>query len=847
MSTRPLPTEPERRNPSLDGRRWRTSAAAALAVTLAALFSGCGGSEGTADSEAAGHDKTALAAAQSDTPGAMAAAMLAPTAAQRWSDPATWGGSLPRAGSRVVIPVGKNVVLDTATPALAGLVIEGSLQADPARDVAITAGHILVRGGRLSVGTADRPYLRQARITLTGASTADVAPGFGNKVLGQIGGTIEMHGQPIARSWTRLDGADVAAGARRITLAEAPGWRVGDRIVIATSSFEQGEYDVAQIAAINGRSVDLTAPLRYRHFGAVRKVGNRDVDVRAEVGLLSRNILVQGDAPSASLAIGGHAMFMAGSQGATVQLAGVEFARMGQLNQLGRYPLHFHLMGQACRQCYLRDNSVHSSVQRGIVVHGTSGVTLAGNVVFNTVGHNIVLEDSATTGNVLERNLALVNRQPHPLHTEPTLVSQEDRMPSNYWIRAGANSLVGNHAAGSWFNGFNFVGIDASEDGRPGAALMFRGNVAHAAMGRPGEGEGDFDISGGLLISSEAPRPANEVIADVLVYHSAFGYWLEENGVTTVERFVAAENGVNLFGRGVGNRMHFKDGLVIGRLAGGVLGKDTPALHYTYGSDTLLENLTFAGYRNLNFSAGETVATQSSVSMRGISFIGARPALDFGDTLRYLAEDDTLLPRGYYVSKLNPWLAVTAECSIAIINPADADVYSYYRCPRSYGLSELDVRSGGSGTGASRINPWLLRSDGLRYRRGSGGDSAAATGVHGTTVLHDTALAYHVEHNAGAAPVHLRLADEGLRFTSAAALADPKRALVSLPMAAPPRAVHRTGTSFDRPEPPSASSALTPAASLAELQANPMSRYFHDSTNRRLWMHAGTRWASVYP
>src|SRR4051812_27079581 len=39
--------------------------------------------------------------------------------ASRWSDPATWGGTVPQATTKVVIPEGKTVVLDIDTPNLA--------------------------------------------------------------------------------------------------------------------------------------------------------------------------------------------------------------------------------------------------------------------------------------------------------------------------------------------------------------------------------------------------------------------------------------------------------------------------------------------------------------------------------------------------------------------------------------------------------------------------------------------------------------------------------------------------------------------------------------------------------
>ena len=383
------------------------------------------------------------------------AALPVVAAGTRWSDPATWGGTLPLAGAAVLIPAGKTVVLDVQTPALRGLTIQGVLVAGEA-DIGITSDFVYVQGGRLQIGSAQQPFLRTATITLTGTNSTQNpgAPGFGNKVLAVMGGTLELHGRPVARNWTKLDGGDVAAGTRQIRLADAPGWRVGDQIVIATSSMEQDEYSLADIEAISGANVTLKQPTRFKHFGAVRDVGDIKVDVRAEVGLLTQNIVVQGDAQSTALGVGGHAMFMADASGVTVQITGAQFQRMGQLNNLGRYPMHFHLVGDACKSCYVRNNTVRDSIQRGIVLHNTGKLTVAGNVVFNTVGHNIVIETEVTNGNVIDGNLALINRQPIPPFTEPTLVTQNDRLPGNYWMKGAVNTIVNNVAAGSFSNGF---------------------------------------------------------------------------------------------------------------------------------------------------------------------------------------------------------------------------------------------------------------------------------------------------------------------------------------------------------------------------------------------------------
>ena len=70
---------------------------------------------------------------------------------------------------------------------------------------------------------------------------------------------------------------------------------------------------------------------------------------------------------------------------------GVELRRMGQTNILGRYPMHFHLLGRGSRG-YLKDSSIFRSFYRCVSIHGTYGVTVSENVAFDVVGHCYYLE-----------------------------------------------------------------------------------------------------------------------------------------------------------------------------------------------------------------------------------------------------------------------------------------------------------------------------------------------------------------------------------------------------------------------------------------------------------------------
>jgi G8 domain/Cellulase (glycosyl hydrolase family 5) len=88
----------------------------------------------------------------------------------RWSNAASWGGTLPTAGDAVVIPSGQTYILDTTSAVAQSVSVAGKLQVDPAVDVALVANFITVEAtGELVIGTAASRYTRTATITLNGA------------------------------------------------------------------------------------------------------------------------------------------------------------------------------------------------------------------------------------------------------------------------------------------------------------------------------------------------------------------------------------------------------------------------------------------------------------------------------------------------------------------------------------------------------------------------------------------------------------------------------------------------------------------------------------------------------
>ncbi|KAL3913108.1 MAG: hypothetical protein SGARI_000821, partial [Bacillariaceae sp.] len=96
--------------------------------------------------------------------------------------------------------------------------------------------------------------------------------------------------------------------------------------------------------------------------------------------------------------------------------------------------------------------SIRDTKQRGIVVHGTNDLYLGHNILHNTRGHAVMLEDGGETGNTFERNLGAVG---HGVEI-PISDDESDPTPSTFWITNPQNTWIGNVAAGSQFSGFWF-------------------------------------------------------------------------------------------------------------------------------------------------------------------------------------------------------------------------------------------------------------------------------------------------------------------------------------------------------------------------------------------------------
>lgn len=425
------------------------------------------------------------------------------------------------------------------------------------------------------------------------------------------GSRIEVHAADAGKSsWTQLDGS-AAAGNTTITLAEETGWRVGDRIAVASSSFEMDDAEERTITSVSadGRTVTLDRPLENDHNGVMEthdngRIGDDrrswDIDMRAEVALLSRNVTIQGDEDAAEDGYGGHTMVM---MGAEMHIDGAELTRMGQTGELGRYPLHWHLLGDVSGQ-YVTNSSIHDTYNKGMTIHGTQNAWVEDNAIFETVGHGYYFEDGSEFGNVLVDNLGMNTREAESVAAAP--IGSDHTATSTYWVTNPNNHLIGNHAAGADHAGFWILSQEEVEGASASIALydeyapnqqtpgQWVGNSTHS-NGQDGIFVGrQFDETTGLSTGFD-PRLGQifEVTDFTTFKNQGFGLWVRNGGGEWSDVKVAdSKKGARFWGS-----TELTDSVVVGRSDSyEEFGFDTYHGWELYDMASVLDGVHFAGF-----------------------------------------------------------------------------------------------------------------------------------------------------------------------------------------------------------------------------------------------------------
>ncbi len=369
-----------------------------------------------------------------------------------WSSPCTWEPMrVPVEGDLVQVRPEHVVIYDVDSPAAIRMVhVAGTLRFARDRSTSLTVGLVKIQPGDMvteDVAACDQhpepPPEGPGAATLEIGTTVDPLPAnvkatirlkqwpgtnaSGLPALVVCGGRFEGHGAVMNRTWVKF-GASAVIGSAAVTLAEpVTGWKAGDALVL-TSGGGAGGREEAVVAAVDGTSLTLAAPVAKKHLG----IG----ETRSEVANLSRNIVVESAEP---LGTRGHCMYHRGSAGG---VSYVEFRELGKKGVLGRYPLHFHLVGTTMEGAQVIGCSFHRSQNRWLTIHGTDGITARDCVGYLSVGNGFYLEDGTEQRNVLDRNLAIAALGGAKLPNQA--LPFDNNAGSGFWWANGNNTFTRN-------------------------------------------------------------------------------------------------------------------------------------------------------------------------------------------------------------------------------------------------------------------------------------------------------------------------------------------------------------------------------------------------------------------
>jgi hypothetical protein len=238
-----------------------------------------------------------------------------------------------------------------------------------------------------------------------------------------------------------------------VTLSAVPnGWQVGDSLAMHTID---GAYQVATLTAINGDNVQFTPSFTAPALMIPDGTGTRYI--LPKVANLSRRFVIG----SADVNEGDthHRAHVAMMMGGCAELDFVEFRNLGPRGKLGRYPVHFHKMGNsAC--CRLNGCSIWQSVSepgnRFVSVHSSSQIQITSNVGLRAQGSAYFSEAGDELNNTWVGNLSIDVRSPEELTVAnspliPNLAAgsgAQSKSPAHHFWMYNGSTVSGNVAVG---------------------------------------------------------------------------------------------------------------------------------------------------------------------------------------------------------------------------------------------------------------------------------------------------------------------------------------------------------------------------------------------------------------
>jgi G8 domain len=405
-----------------------------------------------------------------------------------WSSPSTWEtGVVPSAEARVQVRSDHVVLYDLQSDqVIRSIHVSGTLRFATDQNTRLDVGLIKIQPGddssengfdcddhptiqspeqpvsALEVGSAERP-IEAGKIALIRLVALKGMNRESTPAIVCCGGRMDFHGAAMSRTWVKL-GNDTQQGDKVVHLAEAvAGWSEGDRILVTTATnrvrkqgatLRPGNGSLPRfteerfIRSIDGTELTLDRPLAETH--------SMPEGLRAEIANLSRNVIIE----SADASQGrGHTMYHRHSTGS---IGYAEFRHLGKEGVKGRYPIHFHLVGQTMRGSSVIGASVWDSGNRWITIHGTNELVVRDCVGYQSVGHGFFLEDGTETLNVLDRNLAVQAYAGKRLPEQA--LAFDDNSGAGFWWANSLNTFRRNVAVECDRYGFRYEAIISPAD-----------------------------------------------------------------------------------------------------------------------------------------------------------------------------------------------------------------------------------------------------------------------------------------------------------------------------------------------------------------------------------------------
>ena len=386
-----------------------------------------------------------------------------------WSNASLWpNGYIPLDGEDVWIKSDWIMILDIETTNLGTLTVDGLMMFESSGPLRLKAERIWVRDGKLLAGNATNAYENPIEIILLGGKTANdlVIDSFiesGNKILA-VTGEMNLYGKIPKTAYTRLT-RSISIGTDVIDLLEAVDWSIGSEIVIGpTEKFYNPEKRIIKDLLNGGRTIVADLPFEGFHYGSSEITYKSDdgliLDMRATVGLLSRNIQIKGDKVEdwgCNILVYQYTdQYNGRIRRGNFNLQGVEISYCGQ-SDTERASLDIKYVKKGAASS-LKSSTIHDAYGWGLYVLTSNSLQFENNLIFDC--QKFLAKFSAANTFAFSNNLLIAARNRN-LKTDSNIYdmvagfSMEKAIVSNPSFIIDYNIIQGSQGNGFVLPGFN--------------------------------------------------------------------------------------------------------------------------------------------------------------------------------------------------------------------------------------------------------------------------------------------------------------------------------------------------------------------------------------------------------